>query len=77
MDMARIDKGKMEICHHYKGRVPNGATVTGKCRAGARYVMITIPAGYLTLCDVGIFSLSDSEGKIGDILDGIYFIAKD
>ena len=64
MDMAQIDAQEMMLCHYYKGIVPTGATVTGKCRAGARYVMITIPAGALTLCEVEVFSSSSSEGKI-------------
>ena len=64
------------LCHYYKGVVPNSATETAKCRAGARYVMITIPVGALTLCEVEVFSPLNSIGKIGDIIDGIYFIAK-
>ena len=56
MDVNQVNKEKMKICHHYPGAVPANATVTLECAAVARYVMISIPTGPLTLCEVEVYA---------------------
>ena len=56
MDVNQVNKEKMKICHHYPGTVPANDTVTLECEAVARYVMISIGVGALTLCEVEVYS---------------------
>ena len=56
MDVNQVNKDKMKTCHHYPGTVPANATVTLECAAVARYVMVSIPIGPLTLCEVEVYS---------------------
>ena len=56
MDVNQVNKEKMKICHHYPGTVPANATVTLECEAVARYVMISMPIGPLTLCEVEVYA---------------------
>ena len=56
MDVNQVNKEKMKICHHYPGTVPANATVTLECEAVARYVMISIAVGILSLCEVEVYS---------------------
>ena len=55
IDVTQPDKQKMDICHHHTGQISKGATVDMECEAYARYVMISIPVGFLTLCEVEIY----------------------